>query len=309
MREYFSKDDTLLFAKALSSQIRLDILYYIFNHKGVSLNDLSNIFKVSRSSITQHIKILIEADLIEIKHISGKKEARKICYPKEDKFIISLNNQHNLNDIYETEIPIGQYIKYHVTPTCGIATTEKLIGFVDNPRYFDDPNRMNASILWFNTGFIEYRLPNYLEDMQIPTEIQLVMEIASEAPGVAENWPSDISFYFNDIYLGYYTSNGDFGEIEHGIYTPKWWENNWNQYGYLVLLSINSRGTFVDGSKISDVTIDKLDINSNKELLFKMAVLDDAKHKGGFTLFGKNFGNYNQDIKFRVFYEKKDVNS
>ena len=36
-----------------------------------------------------------------------------------------------------------------------------------------------------------------------------------------------------------------------------------------------------------------------------MAVLDDAKHKGGFTLFGKNFGNYNQDIKFRVFYEKK----
>lgn len=40
-----------------------------------------------------------------------------------------------------------------------------------------------------------------------------------------------------------------------------------------------------------------------------MAVLDDAKHKGGFTLFGKNFGNYNQDIKFRVFYEKKDVNS
>ena len=38
-----------------------------------------------------------------------------------------------------------------------------------------------------------------------------------------------------------------------------------------------------------------------------MAVLDDAKHKGGFTLFGKNFGNYNQDIKFRVFYEKNDV--
>ena len=160
-----------------------------------------------------------------------------------------------------------------------------------------------------NTGFVEYRLPNYLEDMQIPTEIQLVMEISSEAPGVAENWPSDISFYFNDIYLGYSTTRGDFGEIEHGIYTPKWWEDNWNQYGSLVLLSINSRGTFVDGSKISDVTIDKLDINSNKELLFKMAVLDDAKHKGGFTLFGKNFGNYNQDIKFRVFYEKKDVNS
>ena len=61
----------------------------------------------------------------------------------------------------------------------------------------------------------------------------------------------------------------------------------------------------IDGKQISDITISSLKLTKDVPFLFKMAVLDDAKHKGGFTLFGKNFGNYNQDIKFRVFYEKK----
>ena len=303
MREYFSKEDTIIFAKALSSKLRLDILHYIFKHKGTSLNDLSDIFNVSRAAITQHMKILTDADLIEIKPLSGNKNARKACYIKEDHFVISLDNQFSPNNIYEVDIPIGQYIAHNITPTCGIATINNLIGYEDNPKYFDSPDRMNANILWFNTGFIEYRLPNYLESNNIPIELQLTMEIASEAPGVADNWPSDISFYFNNFYLGKWTSPGDYGENKRGLYTPDWWQDNWNQYGLLKLLSINKKGTFIDGKKISDINITKLKLDKNSTFLFKIAVLEDSCHKGGFTLFGKNFGNYNQDIKFRVIYE------
>ena len=309
MREYFTKKDTLLFAKAISSPLRLDILHYVFKNKGTSLNDLADTFNVSRAAITQHLKILTDADLIEIKPLFGNKEARKACYVKEDRFVISLVNQFNTDNFYEVDIPIGQYIAHNITPTCGIATTDNLIGKEDNSSYFDDPERMNASILWFNTGFIEYRLPNYLEKDDNILELQLTMEISSEAPGDAENWPSDISFYFNNHFIGKWTSPGDYGENQRGIYTPEWWQDNWNQYGLLKLLSINEHGTFIDGKQISDITISSLKLTKDVPFLFKMAVLDDAKHKGGFTLFGKNFGNYNQDIKFRVFYEKKDVNS
>ncbi len=300
MREYFAKEETILFAKAVSSPLRLDILYYIFNNKGCSLNDLADVFKVSRAAITQHTKILVDADLIEIRPLMGSKDARKACYVKEDKFIISLRNQADMNDIYEAEIPIGQYINHNITPTCGISTSKAVIGKVDKPRYFDDPLRMNAGILWFTTGFIEYRLPNYLED-NMPIEIQLTMELASEAPGVAENWPSDISFYLNDVYLGKYTLPGDFGEVDKGLYTPEWWPDNWNQYGQLLLLSINSKGCFMDGKQVSNTTIESLKLNKDSEFIFKIAALDSAKHVGGLTLFGRNFGNYNQDIKFRVF--------
>ena len=35
---------------------------------------------------------------------------------------------------------------------------------------------------------------------------------------------------------------------------------------------------------------------------FKLAVNDDSTYIGGLTIFGKNFGNYNQDINVRINY-------
>ena len=50
-----------------------------------------------------------------------------------------------------------------------------------------------------------------------------------------------------------WTSPGDFGDV-HGMFTPQWWPQNWNQYGLLKLLVINDYGTYIDGLKISDVS-------------------------------------------------------
>jgi predicted transcriptional regulator len=127
------------------------------------------------------------------------------------------------------------------------------------------------------------------------------MEISSEAPGVNSDWPSDISFFLNDVKLGVWTSPGDYGDVQ-GIFTPDWWFPNWNQYGLLKMLIINKRGTFIDGLKISDVTIDQLQLDYKSTVRFKVQVADDAVNCGGLTIFGKNFGNYNQDIKVRIAY-------
>lgn len=302
MREFFTKEETVAFGKALSSDLRVEILQYIYKNRGTSLNDVAEALHVSRAGITQHMKILIEADLVEVRQVNGQRDARKACFLKENRFVISLGRHFDSGNMYTAEIPIGQYTNYQVTPTCGIATTTELIGNVDSPRYFDDPLRFNASILWFSSGYIEYRLPNYLQEKHLPVEIQISFEISSEAPGIAENWPSDISFFFNDILLGSWTSPGDFGAVR-GLYTPEWWTPNWNQYGLLKLLSINAQGTFIDGLMISPVTIDALNLNEKSNFKFKISAPADAKNAGGFTLFGHNFGNYNQDIKLHVIYD------
>ena len=39
--------------------------------------------------------------------------------------------------------------------------------------------------------------------------------------------------------------------------------------------------------------------------LLRMAVPDTARHIGGLTIFGRDFGNYNQDIEFRITYSCK----
>ena len=38
----------------------------------------------------------------------------------------------------------------------------------------------------------------------------------------------------------------------------------------------------------------------------KLAVPEDAEHVGGLTIFGKGFGNYNQDINVKISYSSLD---
>ena len=130
-------------------------------------------------------------------------------------------------------------------------------------------------------------------------------ELSSEAPGINNNWPSDINFYLNNVHLGSWTSPGDFGDVP-GIFTPDWWYPNWNQYGLLKMLVINRNGTYIDGLKISDVTIDQFQLDSTSTMKFKMSVDEDSEHVGGLTIFGKTFGNYAQDIKVNISYAPKE---
>ena len=68
------------------------------------------------------------------------------------------------------------------------------------------------------------------------------------------------------------------------------------------MLVINHKGTFIDGLQISDVTIDHFNLTSKSSIRFRMEVPDTAEHVGGLTIFGKSFGNYNQDIEVRMSY-------
>ena len=148
---------------------------------------------------------------------------------------------------------------------------------------------------------MEYVIPNFIPFSQKIDQITLSFEICSEAPGVNDIWPSDISFYLNNKKIAMWTSPGDFGDVR-GIFTPDWWFPNYNQYGLLKILVINKSGTFIDGLQVSDVSIRDFSLDYKSTLKFKFAVEDDSEHIGGLTIFGKSFGNYNQDINVRINY-------
>ena len=44
-------------------------------------------------------------------------------------------------------------------------------------------------------------------------------------------------------------------------------------------------------------------LNEDNKVTFKVESKENAKNKGGFNIFGKNFGDYNQDIEMSVKYE------
>ncbi|MCA0757765.1 ArsR family transcriptional regulator [Paenibacillus sp. N4] len=291
--------------EALASDVRLRIIQLLAQQE-MNIKDLAQALELSSPIMTMHVKKLEKAGLISSEMVPGSGGTKKMCKLITDSIEIAFPSRNRqANRMYhESVVSIGHYTDFEAEPTCGLATTTKVIGMFDEPRFFLDPERINAKILWFSSGFIEYKTANFLLKNETPTELEISLEISSEAPFTNENWPSDISFYLNDTKLGIWTSPGDFGG-KRGKYTPDWWWDEINQYGLLKVIKITNGGTFIDGHKISDVTLGEVDVLS-KQWKFRIAVEPDAENVGGLTLFGAGFGNYNQDIVFKLYYERSE---
>lgn len=267
----------------------------------MNMNSIASKLNITSGSLTGHIKKMEECGLITISNESASHGNQKICSIAQYKVLLDFEKTLVETSVFNTHVRVGQYTSHNVYPTCGLATNETVVGSLDDVRFFNHPDRYNADILWFTKGFVEYTIPNLIPIQNRVSTIAISMELSSEAPGINNNWPSDISFYINDVPLGVWTSPGDFGD-KRGIFTPIWWSANLNQYGLLKILVIGKDGTYVEGLKISDVSCDDLKLDFNSDIRFRIAVEDDAKNIGGLTLFGKSFGNYDQDIDVSIHY-------
>lgn len=286
--------------EALASPVRLHVLRKLADHP-MNIKDLAKAVGLSSAIMTMHVRKLSEAGLITTQMMPGKSGLQKVCsLAVTDAEIQFITEVASSRKSHRVEIPVGHYSDFYIEPTCGLATTDKIIGSFDDPRYFWDPERINASILWFGKGFVEYKAPNYLLSSERPTELVLTMEIASEAPSTNNNYPSDITFMFNGVNVGTWTSPGDYGDRQ-GKFTPDWWSPSTNQYGLLKRLCITEEGTYMDGLRLSDIKLQDIDLK-RKEWTFRLSVEEDAQHIGGLTLFGKGFGNYNENLVLEMFY-------
>lgn len=301
-------DEGLEIFKALGSELRINIIKLLQENHEMNMNELATSLGITNGALTSHIKKLEESGIIQVMTERGSHGNQKVCKVAVDKIVVDVESEENEEDqnIYNTEVKVGHYSDYEVYPTCGLATSQAIVGEVDDPRYFSHPDRINAGILWFTKGYIEYIIPNLLPSATKIDQITVSLEISSEAPGINNDWPSDISILLNDVKIGTWTSPGDYGDVQ-GIFTPDWWFPNWNQYGLLKMIVINKKGTFVDGLKISDVTINEFNLDYKSTVRFKFEIEEDAKNVGGITIFGSEFGNYNQDIKVRIAHSPMEI--
>ena len=289
-------NDSLLAYEALASKVRLQIIQLLSKSK-MNIKELATELKLSSAIVTMHVKKLENANIVKTERLGNK----KIVSLKVDKIEVNFPKKiFQAFDTIETSIPIGHYTNYQIEPTCGLATLTDFIGDVDYPKYFMDPRRMDAQLLWFGKGFLEYQTPNYLEGDHHLEMVEISLEISSEFPFANDNWPSDITFSLNNIELGTWTSPGDFADVR-GKLTPSWYPDNQNQYGLLKTIRVYPHGTYMEGDLISSVKLSDIPIDVDRWTL-RIEVKDDAQHIAGCSIFGKGFGNYPQDIVMKLFY-------
>lgn len=289
--------------EALASQTRLKIIDALAN-RPMNIAELAAEVKVSSAAVTPHVRKLEEAGLVSSHSSPGRHGAQKICSLAREELTISLRPVVSEMDCYTIGMPLGSYIDWAIKPTCGMATETGWIGQIDDPRYFADPARSGAQMLWMGSGFVDYRFPNYLKESQEPIALEFAAELSSEAPGFNNNWPSDINFYVNGIRVGMWTSPGDFGG-RRGAYTPEWISDGINQYGLMKVIRVDPQGTFVDGTQVSDVTLNDINLANRADITLRLEAPETAAHAGGLTIFGRGFGNYGKDPELRLFYKAR----
>lgn len=301
MRYFENLDESFGFFKAMASHSRIQILKILLHEREMNLGELAERLDITSGALTSHIRVLEENGIIETKSSAGKHGIQKVCSIVPEKYLFFLGASDYARSAYHVELSPGHYVDYQATPTCGLATSQKIIGVYDDPVYFADVEHFNAEILWFTTGYVEYILPNYIPENGQCKEISIQAELGSEAVGFNNDYRSDIYFFINGQQVAIWQSPGDLGDVK-GIYNPEWWAPSMNQYGTMLEMIINSEGTFIAGQQVSAVTVDSLDIKPKDRIRLRMEVPENSPYPNGLTIFGRGFGNFNGGINVSFRY-------
>jgi len=205
-------------------------------------------------------------------------------------------------DSLRFNVPIGSYSRFRVTTPCGLAGRGSVIGVPDQPESFYNNGRVDAGLLWFHSGFVEYVVSNALPRNACVTRLEVIAELCSEAPGYCDEWPSDITVSINGIEIGTWTSPGDFGG-RRGRFTPQYWSLLDTQYGLLKRWSVTPDAACIDDIPIAPVRIGQLALETGDVIAIRFEVRPNARNVGGLNLFGASFGDYGQDMAISLEYD------
>ena len=304
-----TKDTTNLAAlgRALSSPVRIQMIRLV-NKKNMLASEIAAELNLPLSSTIFHLNILEDAGIIK-KSFSTKGKGTLHWYTYSVNIALirfrNSNGDSKPESIapYVHDINIGEYIDAEFSDQCGIATAERQI-MSNDPHNVFIAGRHDAQIMWSQGyGSLLYAIPNNYAQNGKLDEIKISLEICSEAPGVNNDYPSDITFSINGIEICTFVSPGDYGD-RYGKFTPSWWYPESTKYGILTNISIRSTGVFLNERLVNkNIGLYDLRLQETNKTTFGIEVKKNAPHPGGFNIFGSKFGDYAQHIIFTATYK------
>ncbi|MHC1785823.1 MAG: ArsR/SmtB family transcription factor [Christensenellales bacterium] len=288
--------------RALGSPDRLRIIA-LLGAGSMNVQQIAKAAGLPMSTAAAHIRVLEDAGVLMSESVPGEHGAMKLCSRRLDYVTLKLvPEQRNFDSVITLQMPIGGYSRViDIQPTCGLVNVNNAIGEYDNPHAFYLPGRFDAQMLWFRSGFVEYRFGLLAMQRLEYKHLELSFEACSEAPMYRNPWKSDISLYLNEVLVGTWLCPADLGGRK-GMLNPDWWPDVMTQYGYLCTFRIDQTGSYLDNARLSTVTIQDLRLAEHDCITLRMGVDKDAEHVGGMNLFGERFGDFGQTLTLKVGY-------
>ena len=202
---------------ALASPVRDRILQLLRRHGPLNVNQISEALELPQSTIATNIQVLEESELDPHRDRQGTQR------PAEDLRGPVRRDHHRARcrgDQPREERHRGRdaarplHAASSVSAPAGCARPKAIIGVLDVPDLFLDPARVKAALIWFGRGYRRIQVSPTTPRCSRPRSRRSssLLELSSEVPGTNANWPSDISFWVNDVKIGTWTSPGDFGD-------------------------------------------------------------------------------------------------
>lgn len=287
--------------RALALPVRIRILRQLSEHP-MTPSDLAQALGIPVSTVTLNVRLLERAGLIDSyssKAVRGLSKTVALAY-RQLTVILQDHYRYERRPL-QVSVPVGSFVDFSVTPTCGLASADRLIGLIDDPASFYDADRHQAELVWFFTGYVEYVFSVRYPHGATLRALQVSAEVCSEAPLHNLDWPSDITCWINGHEIGTWTSPGDFGG-QRGILTPGWWLDWDSQYGQLKRWLVTPEGAFLDGIRVGETRVEELGLEQGVVRL-RIGVRPDAANARGINIFGAKFGNYPQHILVSLAYD------
>lgn len=289
-------------ATALNVKARRQIVRLCAD-RSYTITELAKQLNLSISTTTFHLKLLRDANLVTILPNPTKGNREKIvALGVTAVFLFIAHFQNYENKIHKLDIPIGGYSKFDISMPCGLVDKDGIIISLNEPSVFHSPRKVSAELLYFSKGYVEYAIPTLGFRNRLLESLTFSLELCSECPNYNNDWKSDITFWINGHEVCTYRSPGDFGG-RRGKNNPPSWSANSTQYGILKTIRVDNSGAYIDEFRTSPVTIDTLGIADSELMTLRIGNKPDAKYVGGVNIFGKGFGDTDQDIVMQIVYK------
>lgn len=337
---YIEGENMAPIVKALSSDVRLKILD-LLDQNDMNIQKLGAKLGLSKTATLNHVNLLEKAGFITTHYVPGTVGNQKLCSKAYDRLIFNFSPKQRNEDrrqYYEVELELGNFFDFSIFPPCGLADEGHIIQKWDDPSVFFSTQRVTAQLAWASFGFLEYRIPLNIPFEGLGLDkLEVLMEISAqgdllirdeeggsvshaelrlpEEVQLAQIDPkrSDVTIWLGNVEVATVAVSDDFRYQRAGRYTPTWWRGS--ACGQLIDITMDGAGTYLNGQRIGETTLpDILDsklLDRNGELKARLASSDylplrigvkpDSQHVGGFTLFGKGFGNYPHGILARFY--------
>ncbi|MCK4256356.1 metalloregulator ArsR/SmtB family transcription factor, partial [candidate division WOR-3 bacterium] len=140
--------DSLSILKALASETRLKIIELL--GKGpLNVNEIANRLNIPQPGITMHIQKLEKVGLVTSEYKVASQGLQKVCARNYDNILVEFTVSKEVppSNTVEVYMPVGLYKNCEVYPTCGIVSDRQIIGLLDSPNSFFEPEHVFAQLL------------------------------------------------------------------------------------------------------------------------------------------------------------------